>query len=262
MSIWGKIIGAASGLAMAGPLGAILGGVAGHAYDDWRKEQRQPSQPHRFGHDPEGEALFAQQQVAFTTAVIVLAAKLAKSDGVVSRDEIHTFKNIFAIDEAEVGDVARIYNEAKQRADGYEPYARQIAAMFGDEPEVLAELMQGLFEIAAADGTIAAAERQYLSKVALILGFNRFDYQMFEARYRTRAQQAPPSHDDAYAVLGLKPSASDQEIRSVYRRLVREHHPDALTGKGMPDEFIAQATKTLAAINAAYDRIAQERNLK
>ncbi|MEO1018590.1 MAG: TerB family tellurite resistance protein [Pseudomonadota bacterium] len=262
MSIWGKIIGAASGLAMAGPIGAILGGVAGHAYDDWRKEKRQPRGPHRFGADPTADALFAQQQVAFTTAIIVLAAKLAKADGVVSRDEIRTFKQVFNIAEAEVGDVARIYDEAKQRADGFEPYAQQIAAMFGDEPEVLAELMQGLFEIAASDGTIAAPERQYLYKVALILGFNQFDYQMFEARYRTRAQELPPSDDDAYAVLGLKPSASDQEIKSAYRRLVREHHPDTLTGKGMPEEFIAQATKTLAAINTAYDTIAKARNLK
>ncbi len=262
MSIWGKIVGAASGFAVAGPIGAILGGVAGHAYDDWRKEKRQAKQPDRFGVDPEVMGLFEQQQVAYATAVIVLAAKLAKVDGRVTYYEIERFKRVFIIDENEVGDIAKIYNEAKQRADGFEPYAQQIAAMFGGETELLAELMQGLFEIAAADGVIAAAERQYLMKVALIFGFNAFDYQMFEARYRTRQRQAPPSDDDAYAVLGLKPTASDDEIKKTYRRLVREHHPDTLTGKGMPEEFIDQATKTLAAINSAYDRIAKRRNLK
>jgi len=68
--------------------------------------------------------------------------------------------------------------------------------------------------------------------------------------------------DDAYAVLGLTKKATDDEVKQTYRRLVREHHPDTLVAKGMPQEFVEQANKTLAAINAAYDRIAKERKLR
>jgi DnaJ like chaperone protein len=68
--------------------------------------------------------------------------------------------------------------------------------------------------------------------------------------------------EDAYAVLGLKRSASEDEIKQTYRRLVREHHPDQLVAKGLPQEFVERANQTLAAINAAYDRIAKERRLR
>ena len=43
---------------------------------------------------------------------------------------------------------------------------------------------------------------------------------------------------------------------------MREHHPDRLVAKGMPEEMVERANRTLAAINAAYDRIAKERNLR
>ena len=63
-------------------------------------------------------------------------------------------------------------------------------------------------------------------------------------------------------MLGLSRSARDDEIRQTYRKLVREHHPDRLVARGMPEEMIEQANKVLAAINAAYDRIAKERKLR
>ena len=68
--------------------------------------------------------------------------------------------------------------------------------------------------------------------------------------------------DDAYAVLGVSRDASDEEIRKVYRQLVREHHPDRLVAKGLPQELVEHANRTLAAINVAYDRIAKERKLR
>ncbi len=36
MSVWGKILGDAAGFALDGPLGAIIGAVAGHAVDKMR----------------------------------------------------------------------------------------------------------------------------------------------------------------------------------------------------------------------------------
>lgn len=65
-----------------------------------------------------------------------------------------------------------------------------------------------------------------------------------------------------YAVLGVEPSADEQEIKSTYRRLVREHHPDRLIADGMPEEFVEVANQRLAAINSAYDRIRRERGIR
>ena len=271
MAIWGKILGGAAGLAIGGPIGAIIGAVAGHAYDQFRQQEEQARLTNqRAGHagsreQSASEALFGDpletRQIAFATAVIVLGAKLAKADGVVTQDEIRAFKRVFRIDDREVGDVARIYNMAKRTARGFEPYARQISALFGRDPILLEELLVGLFEIARADAELNAAEIDFLRRVAGIFGFSATEFDRIRARFDA-ARSSLDRAEDAYAVLGLKRSAPDDEVRQTYRRLVREHHPDRLVAKGLPPEFVEQANKTLAAINAAYDRIAKERGLK
>ncbi len=274
MAIWGKIVGGAAGFAIGGPIGAVIGAVAGHAYDYYRQEDaRRQAQRLRNGprRRPEPEVEFEPppvfadpaetRRIAFATAVIVLGAKLSKVDGVVTRDEIRAFKRVFRIDDADVGDVGRIYNQAKASADGFEPYARQIAALFGRDPYLLEELLIGLFEVARADGELNPSEVDFLRRVAGIFGFDRMGFEQIRARYSATARNLSGA-DDAYAVLGLSRSATDAEIRQTYRRLVREHHPDRLVAKGLPQEFVEQANKTLASINAAYDRIAKERNLR
>ena len=273
MRIWGKILGGTAGFAIGGPIGAIIGTAAGHAYDFYRtgesvgrltgprpdsraQDPRSGEPPARVFSDPS-----ETRRIAFATAVIVLGAKLAKIDGVVTRVEVEAFKRIFRIDDAEVGDVARIFNEAKTSAHGFEAYARQIAALFGRDPVLLGELLMGLFELARADGEITPAETDFLRRVAAIFGFDIRAFEQLRARFSATAH-VPSRAGDAYAVLGLPRSASDDEIRRTYRNLVREHHPDRLVAKGMPEEMVEQATKVLAAINAAYDRIAKERKLR
>jgi DnaJ like chaperone protein len=287
LAIWGKILGGAAGLAIGGPIGAVIGAVAGHAYDRIRDEEtrarlasgryrgRNPwsasgsrfqPPPNRSSHRwAEPPPVFADptetRRIAFATAVIVLGAKLAKVDGVVTLDEVRAFKQVFRIDDGEVGDVARIYNQAKASARGFEPYARQISALFGNDPVLLEELLAGLFQVARADGDLNPAEVDFLRRVAAIFGFNLKAFEQIRARFSATARNLSGA-DDAYAVLGVSRTASDDEVKQTYRKLVREHHPDRLVAKGMPEEFVEQANHRLAAINAAYDRIEKERNLK
>jgi DnaJ like chaperone protein len=260
LAIWGKLIGGVTGLAVGGPIGALLGAVAGHAYDTWREEVRQALPRGTSPEPPLFEDPMETRRVAFATAVIVLAAKLAKVDGVVTRDEIRAFKRIFRIDDDEVGDVARIYDEAKRSPQGFEPYARQIRTLFLRDPAMLEELLDGLFQVASADGAINPAELDYLARVAAILGFGPRQFEAIRARYV--AYRRPEAPSDPYAVLGLSRRADKDEIRATWRKLVREHHPDRLIAKGLPKEFIDQANRKVAAINAAFDQIAKERGLR
>ncbi|HET6469239.1 MAG TPA: TerB family tellurite resistance protein [Geminicoccaceae bacterium] len=270
MAIWGKLIGTAAGLALGGPLGALLGGIAGHIYDQWRGEGTPLltgdgwSSPGDVEPPPVFDDILETRRIAFATAIIVLAAKLAKTDGAVSRVEIRAFKELFDVRDEEVGGIARIFDEAKRSPLGFEPYARQVAQLFGYDKSVLAELLDGLFALAMADGDLHAAELAFLASVAGIFGFGPGEFAAIHARHQPGRSQraAAPRPDDAYAVLGLTRSASAEEIKGTYRKLVREHHPDRLTAKGMPEEFVRQANQTLAAINAAYDRIAKERGLR
>lgn len=251
MSIWGKILGGAAGFAIGGPIGAILGAVAGHHVVDKKRAQTE-------GLDN------ATRQAAFTTAIIVLAAKMAKSDGVVTRDEVNAFKAVFQIPPQDMAAVGRIFDQAKQTADGYEPYAEQIGEMFRFEPQVLEELIGALFHIAKADGVVHPNEVQFVRRVALLFGFSDHDFERLQAIYLggtgggAKGASAGP---DPYSVLDVSPDASDEEVKNVYRKLARENHPDVLMAKGMPEEFIAVANEKLAAINDAYDRIKKARGL-
>ena len=263
MGIWGKIVGGTAGFAVGGPIGAILGAVAGHAFDHYQAEQGRRSLPGRSRDEP---PLFYEdpaetRRIAFATAVIALAAKLSKVDGRVTRDEILAFRRVFAVEDDEVGDVARVYNQAKASTEGFEAYARQIAMLFQGDRYLLGELMTGLFDVARADGELNRAEIDFLRRVAAIFGFDQAAFEEIHRRFAATARQMAGA-DDAYSVLGLSRNVSDDEVRKTYRRLVREHHPDRLVAKGLPQEFVEHANKTLANINVAYDRIAKERKLR
>ncbi len=244
MSVWGKILGGAAGFALGGPLGAMIGAVAGHAVD----KMREPG--------GEGETAEATKGIAFTIAVIVLGAKMAKADGRVTQDEVAAFKEVFHVPPDELQNVGRLFNQARKDAHGFEPYAIQIGRMFRDNPAVLEELLDGLFHIARADGTVAEEELDYLERIATIFGFNAIDWD------RIRAGNMGPDKGDPFEILGMSRGASDDEIKAGYRRLVRENHPDRLVAQGMPAEFVELANRKLATINVAYDRIRELRGIK
>jgi DnaJ like chaperone protein len=260
VTMWGKIIGSFAGFAMGGPIGALFGAAAGHAYDRMYEEaanaQLPPWSERRGRMEGEAAAHEARRQMAFTVGAVVLGAKIAKVDGPVNRAEINAFKGVFRVPPEEVRNVGRIFDVAKQDATGYEPYARQIAILFRREPAVLEDLLASLFYIAQADGGIKPSEIALLRHVADLFGLDARAYE------RVRSMFLRPEAADPYGVLGLTRAATDEEVKRTYRRLIREHHPDALIAKGLPKNFIEVASRKMAAINAAYDQIERERRLR
>ncbi|MCL5776578.1 molecular chaperone DjiA [Limibaculum sp. FT325] len=192
-----------------------------------------------------------ERTVAFTIAVIALGAKMAKADGQVTRDEVAAFREIFTIPPADEANAARIYNLARSDVAGFDVYARRIARMFADRPEVLADLLEGLVYIAVADGEYHPAEDAYLAEVARIFGIG-------EARFRAMRARHLPGEIDPWAVLGIEPGADPAEMRARYRALVRELHPDRMVARGVPREALRLAEQRLAVVNEAYARLRAE----
>ncbi|MEO8557498.1 MAG: TerB family tellurite resistance protein [Rhodospirillales bacterium] len=244
MGILRTILGGVAGFAIGGPIGALLGAVAGRALDGLDGPDRAP--------DPRVQD--GTKQIAFTIGVIALGAKMAKADGVVTRDEVAAFRRIFEVPQDEVANVGRVFDFAKRDVRGFEPYARQVAGLFPDNPEILEKLIEGLYTIAQADGVVHPAELAYLHQVAAIFGL--------DASRFARAGAAAGGTADPYTVLGVPRTASDEAIKTAWRGLVRENHPDRLMAQGLPPDAIALANRQVAAINAAYDIIARERGIK
>lgn len=191
--------------------------------------------------------------VAFTIAVIALGAKMAKADGLVTRDEVTAFRAVFHIPKAEEQNAARVFNMARTDVAGYDQYARRIKAMYGDDIAPLSDLMEGLFHIALADGVYHPGEDAFLQDVAAIFGFD-------ERRFsRIRAQFVEDADRDPYDVLGVDPDASLADIRAAWRAQVRDTHPDRLVARGVPEEAVKLAEKRMVAINRAWEQITESR---
>ncbi|MFC6638774.1 DnaJ domain-containing protein [Sulfitobacter sp. JBTF-M27] len=190
-----------------------------------------------------------ERSVAFTIAVIALGAKMAKADGLVTRDEVTAFREVFQIAEGDTDGAARVFNLARQDVAGYDDYAKRIATMFQGQPDMLSDLMEGLFHIAMADGKYHPNEDAFLEDVARIFGMSDNDFASLKARF------VPDTSPLPHTVLGIAPNATLEEARVAWRKLVRDNHPDALIARGLPEEAVRMAEKRMIDINRAWETL-------
>ena len=235
MSIWGSLIGGFVGFSFAGPIGALIGSMIGGRISSARRSGFQQS--------------FAQSQQVFAIALVILAAKLSKADGHVSKEELVAVKQKLKIPNHEIEQVGKIFNKAKEDSLGYEPYAQQIAQIYRNQPAVLDEVINILFYIAEADGNVSESELVMIRNIANIFGLSDSQFEGIKESRKSSDKLNP------YLVLGCDPNDDFTTIRKKYLKLSKEHHPDALVSKGVPKEVIEESKKKMRAINSAFDAI-------
>lgn len=195
-----------------------------------------------------GKSSAPEKSVAFTIGMIALGAKMAKADGVVTKDEVNAFKQVFHVPEKDMAAVQRVFDLAKQDIAGFDTYASQVARLFVPQSSVLENVMDGLFHIAKADHAIHEKELEYLEEVGAIFGFKGDSFARIRARHVAIAE-------DPYEILGVARGASADEIKKQYRKLARDLHPDKQIAAGVPEEMVELASDRLARINVAYEQV-------
>tara|TARA_Y100001970_G_scaffold235163_1_gene293974 strand:- start:1378 stop:2103 length:726 start_codon:yes stop_codon:yes gene_type:complete len=235
MAIWGSLIGGMIGFSLGGPFGMLLGSLIGGKIS--RAKARA------------GFGSFAQPQQIFALALIVLSAKLSKADGQVSKEELVAVKDKLKIPENELDQVGKIFNKAKEESTGYEPYAKQIAQIYNGNINVLEEVINILFYIAEADGNISKSELIMIENIAKIFGLNKTQFNSIKESRKSSDKLNP------YIVLESKPDDALGVIRKRYLKLSKEHHPDLLMSKGVPQEVIDESKAKMRAINSAWDQV-------
>jgi DnaJ like chaperone protein len=221
MSIWNKITQALSALASGEAMSAIF--------------DRRRTPPER--------------SVAFAISVVALGAKMAKADGLVTRNEVRAFRTVFHIAPEDAAGAAHVFNLAKQDVAGFEAYAHGVREMFRHQEGVLCDLMEGLFHIAMADGFYHPRENDFLTRVAEIFGLKQRDFMALRARF------VPDAEQDPYVVLAISPDSELTEIKAAWRALVQSCHPDVMIARGLPQEAVKIAEKRLIDVNAAWKQI-------
>ena len=235
MSIWGSLIGGMIGLSLGGPIGMLLGSILGGKISRARARG--------------GFRDIGQRQRIFALSLIILSAKLSKADGQVSREELIAVKDKLKIPENELDEVGKVFNKAKQESTGYEPYAQQIAQFYKGNLNVLEEVINVLFYIAESDGHVSDEEEKMIENIAYIFGLTQSQYLSIKESRKSSDKQNP------YMVLESSPNDDLQTIRKRYLKLSKEHHPDLLLSKGVPNEVIEESKKTMRSINSAWDQI-------
>jgi DnaJ like chaperone protein len=258
MVLWGKIIGGIAGFAVGGPMGAVAGAALGHAADSGEFQQIGARLGRALPFDAARLAgLLGRHDQVFAIGITVLAAKLAKCDGPVNRAEIDAFKRQFQIEDAALPTVGRMFDQAREDSGGYESFARQLAESFADNQVLLEQVLAALHVIARADEPVNRLESDMLTRIAYIFKLDNGA----RARASSNAARFSSMDENAYDVLGVSRDASNEELRARWKQLMRENHPDQLSARGVPEEFVRRATERVARVNAAYDRIKRERGL-
>ncbi|MBL4871255.1 MAG: molecular chaperone DjiA [Robiginitomaculum sp.] len=186
-------------------------------------------------------------------ALIALGAKLAKADGVVSRDEICAFKNVFQSTKEGEDGIARFFNLAAQTTLGFEAYAKIVYRKYKHRKDILEDVLDGLFHIALADGIVTDTEMDFLDATGRIF---KFDERTFS---RIRIAHLGRASDDPYLILGIDEDITHLELKRVYRQMANANHPDRLVARGLPAELQKLATHKMAMINKAYAEILARR---
>jgi len=275
MTWLGKVVGGTFGFFMGGPLFAALGAALGHQFD--RVMGHAGLLPTDFV-----PGVRNRVQTAFFTATFSVMGHIAKADGRVSEAEIKSARAI--MDRMELSDemrktAIRLFNEGKRPDFPLDAALDQFRAECDRRSSLLRLFVETQLEAAYADGGLHAAAERLLLRICDRLRFSRFEFHAIKARMEAERRFArtgshysqwrrqrtggarPPLPADAYGVLGIAPSASDEEIRRAYRKLMSQHHPDKLVANGLPEEMVKLATEKTQQIRSAYEVIAKARKL-
>ena len=114
---------------------------------------------------------------------------------------------------------------------------------------VLEEVINILFYIAEADGHVSDIEIKMIENIAKIFGLNDSQINSIKESRKSSDKLNP------YIVLESNPNDDIQIIRKRYLKLSKEHHPDLLINKGVPEEIIQESKKKMRVINSAWNQV-------
>jgi len=194
----------------------------------------------------------------YLKAAAGLAAKFAKADGVVSTNEIKLFKDIFQVSGTDSSAVSRVFNKAKEKVEGFEPFARELGKLCSGNLDMQEKIVESMFKIALADGKISDFERDMLRKTAELIGLPEGNFKVIADSFEPKVPQSA-TVCDFYDVLGVMRGASDSEIKKRWHQLINEYHPDKVQANGGSAAEVKASTQKMAEINAAYEALLKSR---
>jgi DnaJ like chaperone protein len=273
----GKWIGGFLGWVAWGPIGALIGYLLGKAVDTYIDgshqlpggdgwEQRQSGQgsyrqqngqgPYDRGQSTQsrqGRYTADEQRNSFFVSLLVLSSAVIKADGRTHPAELRTVREFIRTNfgEQAAAQAEQILQRLDREQVNIYSVGGQIAANMNYSQRL--QLFQYLVSIAIADGDFSASEKSVLEAVASAIRLTSSDAASIIAMYYKET-------DSAYTVLEISPSATDDEVRSAYRRMAMKYHPDRVATLG--PEVQKAAEEKFKKIQEAYATIKKQRGIQ
>ena len=263
--------------------GAFLGLLAG-IFISFKLSGGLIGQLSGFGNVGGMKVLNTERQTVFFETVFTLMGTLAKSDGRVSEQEIaHIESFMTQLNMSAIHRQQAILHFKTGSTPGYEieSLIQKFNSVTATSPNLKQMLMVYLVRVALADGQLHPKEAETMRLIAVQLGYSEQAYKQLLAmllgqdqfsggHYQSSGRQSSAGGgytsvneiDVAYQALGVSKDDSNAVIKKAYRRLIREYHPDKLTGQGLPEAMIKEATERTQEIQTAYDLIKQQRGMR
>lgn len=262
------------GWATIGPMGALLGYIIGRSFEKNDGDSAYTTKGENTGRQRYHNT---GTQDDVNLALTVLIAAVMKADGAVKHSELDYVKQFLLKNygEEKGNDLLHILRDLVKPETQIDVAKVSTQIKYNTDYTTRYHMVDFLFGLATADGDFHDAESRTLHNIASHLGINRGDYasiynrhvgntynrqESYQSYRQSSGTYSSPKKTDPYQVLGINPTASDDEIKKAYRRLAMKYHPDKVEGMG--DEVKKKAEEQFRQINEAYETLKALRGIK
>jgi DnaJ like chaperone protein len=261
----GKIIGAALGMFVGGPVGAALGLLVGHQFDVGDAQGALP-----------GAESAARVHALYFPALFRVMGHVAKADGRVSEQEIAAARGVMAalrLNSEQVRLAIGYFGEGKQPGFALDAELAELRPLLRAYPQLAQFFIEIQLQASLAGNGLGARPRARLLRTANFLGLTSYDFARLEALMRWRMGAGPQAGPErrsseadrlrqAYVLLETTPGSSDEQVVKAYRRQMSRNHPDKLQANGLPESMLERAKERTQQIQAAYELIRAARGMR
>ena len=194
-----------------------------------------------------------EQRNSFFVSLLVLSSAVMKADGQVLASERDCAREFIRknFGESAVDEAMRMLDSFNRQQVNIYSVGDQIASNMNYSQRL--QLFHYLVQIATSDGNFSKSEKSVLEAIGAVIRLQNSDINSVIAMFYRE------NDESAYAVLGISPNATDDEVKSAYRRMAMKNHPDKVSTLG--PEVQKAAEEKFRQVQEAYETIKRQRGM-
>jgi DnaJ like chaperone protein len=241
MGQFGKWLGGGLGFVMGGPIGGLLGFLVGSMVDNTTVNTSTYT-----------STASRTTPGAFGVSLLVLIAAVMKADGKVVKSELEYVKQFFIrqFGRDSAAEATMMLKDFLKKDIPLMDVCQQIGSNMDYSSRL--QLIQLLFNVSLADGSVHPSELEIINRISGYLGISSTDFISLKNMF-------VPETDSSYKILEIERTASDDKVKTAYRRMAMKYHPDKVSHLG--EDYRKTAEEKFKKVNEAYEKIKKERNM-